>query len=145
MPADERFTATKKDSQGIRRLLQAKSSSLGAVVTRVPQEFDAAGNVTAHGNILTEYSSIEMDRLQREAHKRYSTEIVEGDALPPTSFKVTQLDPANNPAHKELFYSRVDSQVVAELIKNILTDSEYAKLMLKSSILRLKTIRLGLI
>ena len=103
MPADERFTATKKDSQGIRCLLQAKSSSLGAVVTRVPQEFDAAGNMTAHGNLLTEYSSIEMDRLQREAHKFYSTAIVEGDAPPPTPFKVTQLDPANNPSHKELF------------------------------------------
>ena len=102
---DERFTATKKDSQEIRRLLQAKSSSLGAVVTRVPQEFDAAGNVTAHGILLTEYLSIEMDRLQQEAHKRYSTAIVEGDALPPTPFMVTQLDPANNPAHKELFYS----------------------------------------
>ena len=50
-----------------------------------------------------------MDRLQREAHKRYSTAITEGDALPPTPFKVTQLDPANNPAHKELFYSRVES------------------------------------
>ena len=65
LPADKRFTATKKYSQGIRRLLQAKYSSLGAVVTRVPQEFDAAGNVTDHGNLLTEYSSIEMDRLQR--------------------------------------------------------------------------------
>ena len=75
-----------------------------------------------------------MDRLQREAHKRYSTAIVEGDALPPTPFKVTQLDPANNPSYKELFYSRVDLQVVAELIKNILTDVEYAKLMLKRSI-----------
>ena len=78
LPADERFTVTKKDSQGIRRLLQEKSSSLGAVVTRVPQEFDAAGNVTAHGNILTEYSSIEIDRLQKEAHKRYSNAIAEG-------------------------------------------------------------------
>ena len=104
-----------------------------------------AGNVTSHGNILTEYSSIEMDRFQQEAHKRYSTAIAEGDALPPTPFKVTQLDPANDPAHKELFYSRVDSQVVAELIKNILTDAEYAKLMLKGVFLRLKTIRLGLI
>ena len=72
-----------------------------------------------------------MDRLQQEAHKGYSTAIVEGDALPPTPFKVTQLDPANDPAHKEQFYSRVDSQVVAELIKNILTDAEYVKLMLK--------------
>ena len=75
LPADEHFTVTKKYSQGIRRLLQEKYSSLGAVVTRVPQEFDAAGNVTAHGNLLTEYLSIEMDRLQREAHTRYSNEI----------------------------------------------------------------------
>ena len=134
LPVDERFTATKKDSQGILRLLQAKPSSLGAVVTRVTQEYDGAGNVTARGNLLTEYSSIGMDRLQREAHKRYNNAIAEGDALHPTPFKVTQLDPANNPAHKELFYLRVDSQVVAELIKNILTDAEYAKLMLKRGI-----------
>ena len=90
--------------------------------------------MNAHGNLLTEYSSIEMDPLQREAHTRYSTAIVEGDTLPPTPFKVTQIDPTNDPAHKELFYSRVDSQVVAELIKNILTDAEYAKLMLKRNI-----------
>ena len=53
LPADERFTATKKDSQVICRLLQVKSSSLGAVVTRVPQEYYTTGNVTAHGNLLT--------------------------------------------------------------------------------------------
>ena len=53
LPADEHFTATKKYSQGIRRLLQAKYSSFGAVVTRVPQEYDGAGNVTSHGNVLT--------------------------------------------------------------------------------------------
>ena len=75
LPADEHFTATKKDSQGICLLLQAKSSSLDAVVTRVPQEYDGAGNVTAHVNLLTEYSSIEMDSLQRETHKCYSTAI----------------------------------------------------------------------
>ena len=106
LPADERFTATKKYSQGIRRLLQAKSSSLGAVVTRVPQEYDAMGNVTAHENLLTEYSSTEMNHLQREAKKRYSNAIAEGDVLPLTPFKVTQLDPANNPDHEEIFYSR---------------------------------------
>ena len=104
------------------------------MVTRVPQEFDATDNVTAHGNILTEYLSIEMDCLQRESHKSYSTEIAEGDTLPPTPFKVTQLDLANDPAHKEMFYSRVDSQVVAELIKNILTGAEYAKLIFKRTI-----------
>ena len=59
------------------------------MVTRVPQEYDATGNVTDNENLLTEYLSIEMDCLQREAHKRYSSTIVEGDALPPTPFKVT--------------------------------------------------------
>ena len=53
LPADERFTATKKYSQGIRCLLQAKSSLMAAVVTRVPQKYDGAGTVTAHGNLLT--------------------------------------------------------------------------------------------
>ena len=89
MPADERFTETKKDSQGICCLLQAKYSTLGAVVTTVLQEYDATGNVTAHGNLLTKYSSIEMNCLQREAHKRYSNAIAEGDALLPTPFKAT--------------------------------------------------------
>ena len=59
---------------------------------------------------------------------------MEGDVLTPTPTKVTQLDPANNPNNKELFYLRVDLQVFTELIKNILTDAEYAKLMLKRSI-----------
>ena len=90
--------------------------------------------MTAHGNLLTEYPSIEIDRLQRESHKRYSNAIAEGDVLPPTPFKVTQLDPTNHPDHKELFYSRVDSQVFAELIKNILTNAVYSKLTLKRSI-----------
>ena len=34
-----------------------------------------------------------MDHVQREAHKRYSTAIAEGDAMPTTPFKVKQLDP----------------------------------------------------
>ena len=55
LPADKRFTATKKYSQGICRLLQAKSLSLGAGVTRFPQEYYGAVNGNAHGNLLTEY------------------------------------------------------------------------------------------
>ena len=85
--------------------MQAKSSSLGAVVTRVLKYYDVMGNVTAHGNLIAEYSSVEMNRLQREAHKRYSNAIVEGDVLPPTTFKVAQLYPTNNSDDKELFYS----------------------------------------
>ena len=41
------------------------------------------------------------------------------------------LDTANVDSDKKLYYSRVDSQVVAELIKNVLTDTEYSRLILK--------------
>ena len=43
------------------------------------------------------------------------------------------LDPANAEDNKKLLYSRVDSQVFTELIKNILTETEYSKLMLKKN------------
>ena len=44
-----------------------------------------------------------------------------------------ELDPANSQDDKKTFYSRVDSQVVTELIKNILNDTDYSKLILKRS------------
>ena len=55
------------------------------------------------------------------------------DPFPAALFTVTTLDLANVDADKKLFYSWVDSQVVAELVKNILTDAEYSKLMLKKN------------
>ena len=45
-------------------------------------EYDDTGAVISHGNFLTQYSFIKMERLQREAHKRYSNEVAEGDELP---------------------------------------------------------------
>ena len=134
LATEDRLTASKKDSQKLRRFFQARSASLGAVVTRIPVEYDATGAVISHGNLLTQYSFIEMERLQREAHKRYSNEVAESNKLPLTPFSVTALDPANDADDKTKFYSRVDSQVVAELIKNVLTNADYTKLMLKKSI-----------
>ena len=46
-------------------------------------------------------------------------------------YKLQDLDPANSQDDKKTFYSRVDSQVVTELIKNILSDTDYCKLILK--------------
>ena len=133
LPAGSRFTATKKDAQAIRRFLQGKSATLGEVVTRIPVAFDGAGLPTSHANLLTEYSSISSDRLIREAHKRFSTGVDEGDELPAPPYKLKVLDPANVDADKTTFYARVNSQVNMELIKNILDDADYAKLILKQN------------
>ena len=72
-----------------------------------------------------------MNLLQRESHKRFSKPVSTVESLSAVPFTVTTLGPANSEDDKKLFYSRVDSKVVAELIKNILTDAESSKLMLK--------------
>ena len=74
-----------------------------------------------------------MNDLQREAHKRFSNLVATIDPLPAALSTVTTLDPSNVNTDKKLFYSQVDSQVVAELIKNMLTDAEHSKLMLKNN------------
>ena len=74
-----------------------------------------------------------MNLLKREAHKRFSNPVATVDPLPADPFTVTTLEPTNVDANKKLFYSWVDSQVVSELIKNILTNAEYSKLMLKKN------------
>ena len=73
-----------------------------------------------------------MNLLQRESHKRFINLVSTVDLLTTAPFTVKTLDPENVDADKKLFYSRVDSQVVAELIKNMLTDAEHSKLMLKN-------------
>ena len=55
------------------------------------------------------------------------------DPFPEDPFMVSTLDPFNVDDNKKLFYSRVDSQVIVELINNILTNAEYSKLMLKKN------------
>ena len=72
-----------------------------------------------------------MNILQHEAHKRFSNPVSTVDTLLAAVFTVTTLDPANVDADKNILYSRVDPQVVAEIYKNILTEAEYSKLMIK--------------
>ena len=113
--------------------MENKSLELVKVVTRIPITYDAGGDPTKWGNLLCEYGSISMNILQREYHRRFSKRFATVDTLPVAPFTVTTLDPANVDDDKKLFYSRMDSQVVAELIRNILTDAEYSKLMLKKN------------
>ena len=100
-------------------------------MTQIPITYDAVRDPTEWGNLLLEYGSLSMNLLQREAHKRFSNPVSTVDTLLAAVFTVTTLDPANGDADKKIFYFRVDSQLVTDLIKNILTDAEYSNLMSK--------------
>ena len=73
-----------------------------------------------------------MKKFQRKYHKRFRNMVSTVDTFPTAQFTVNTLDPANVDADKKLFCSLVDSQVVSKLIKNILTEAEYSKLILKN-------------
>ena len=109
---ENHLTATKKDAQAIRRLLENKAPELGKVVTRIPITYDAFGYPTEWRNLLCEYGSMSMNLLQREAHKRFINMVATVDPLTLATFTVTNLDPANFDANKKLFYSWVNSKVV---------------------------------
>ena len=129
LSSDDRFSVTKKDPPDIRRFLIGKQADLGKVVSKIPIAFDAAGDPTEYANLFTQYGSISFERLQRIAHARFCTEVAAGDPLPPGPWSTRQLDPANVPADKKTFYDRVNSQVVAQLVQNILTPEGYSKLL----------------
>ena len=128
---ENRLTATKKYAQAICRLLENKAPALGKDVTQIPITYYAVRDPTKWGNLLCKYGSISMNILQQEFHKSFSNLVATVDVLPTAPLVVRNLDLGNIDASKKLFYSRGDSQVVAELIKNILTDAEYSNLMLK--------------
>lgn len=115
-----------------RRLLQAKAASFGSIATQVPVAFDNAGNATEYRSLITQYSSIDMDVLQRNAIKRFGTAIATTDPIPAAPFTKRDLDPANNANNKTTFYERVDAHVIDEWVKNVLDDVSYSTLLLSS-------------
>ena len=127
------LTAPKKDAQASCYFLEQKAPALGKVFTRIPITYDAVRDPTKWGNLLCGYSSISMNFLQREAQKSFRNPVATVDQLSVAPFTVKTLHPANVDVYKKLFYSWVDVQVVTELIKNILTDAEYSKLMIKTN------------
>ena len=124
LPIDARLDLTKVNAPKLLQYLKARDGSMGNLVRKVP----IPGGLTA--NLLTQHSSITLFDVQRDAQRRYATALNPGDPIPATPFTATDLDPANSDPDKTLFYERVHSAVVAEIVKNGLTPSGWEDLML---------------
>ena len=94
-------------------LLENKSPALRKAVNIILITYDVVINPTEWGNLVYEYGYISMKILQRESHKCFSGPVANVDPFTADPFTVMTLDPANVDADKKLFYSPVDSQVVA--------------------------------
>ena len=128
---NKKLSLVRSNAPQFRQILESKESSFGGIVSRVPIEFNNAGDPTKHANLIKEYAVVKMETLQRNAIKGFGTALAPGDPIPDPPFAKRALDPANHDADKTLFYERVDSHVVAEWLKNIFDTQSFAKILLE--------------
>ena len=111
----ERLSLDRKDAQTFRRLLEAKEPTLGQVVTHIPITFATGGTPTRHANIISDYSSISLMNLQRNAHARFGTALVLMDLIPGARpWPRATINPGTDPDDKITFFNRDNANVVHE-------------------------------
>ena len=104
---------------------------MGAVVTGIPSEYDASGAVLARKNFIHQCPTLGLEMVQRTAFSLFGTALAPADLIPEQPWTTVILDPANVAGDKLKFYDRVNSNVVMENIKNILTPGGWDDLMLQ--------------
>ena len=128
-PDDKKLAIDKSNSDQVMAHYLSMEASMGKGVTAVPINRNADGTSSgATANILTQYSLVSIDDLQRQAHVTYMTRLTEITPLPVKT--VRPLDPANVPADKATFYDRVDSNIIARSVKNSITSEGYESLLI---------------
>jgi hypothetical protein len=70
---------------------------------KVPVDWDDAGTITTFKNLVSEYSGIELETLQRNALARFDTAIGKDDKIPAAPHGKRTLDPANVDADRVFF------------------------------------------
>ena len=132
LPEDKRLDLTASNAIKIMEALQLKEANMGKIITAIPTSW-TGGTAGNFKNLLSQSPSISLERMQREAHRRNATALAETDPIPPLPWAKSDLDPANVDADKERFYRRVDSNVVTENIKGILSAKGWQDILLESS------------
>ena len=130
LPDDKRLDMTASNATKILDYLQLKEASIGKIITAIPTQW-IAGVASHFKNLLSQSPSITLERIQREAFRRHGTPVAETDPLPALPWIKTDLTPATDAAHKVTFHRRVDSNVVQENIKGLLTAKGWQDLLLE--------------
>ena len=131
LPADQRLTLTRENAQNIIAQFKVNEQLIGALVTGIPREYDAAGAVNARMNLIHQCPTIGLEMVQRAAFGHFGTDIAPNDPIPDQPWTTAILDPANIDGDKNTFYDQVNTNVVMEIIKNTLTPGASDDLMLQ--------------
>ena len=125
----DRLSLSKSDAPKFKTLLMAKSAQFGPIITAIPSSFANDGTVLQTSNLITSYSNLSLEEMQRNAHSYFSTAVDRADPIPTAPFIARELKPATVDDDKKAFYKRVNSQVVAEWLHNTLNDEGYSDIL----------------
>ncbi len=123
-------TVSKADGQKFHQLFKSWEASLGNVVRKIPLTYAPDGSALTHGNLVSQHGLVPLDNIVCAAHTRFANPIIHPSPIPTGPFTARDIDPESTAADRPIFYSRVDSAVVAKLIENCLTPAGWADLML---------------
>ena len=115
IPDADKFEVIAKEAPALQKLVIAKSTVLGEIITCVPLEVGADGTVTKTANLVEQYQNFQIKMLQRQAIACFGTALAVGSPIPENLWITRELvDPANNAAERAIFYSRLHSEAVAK-------------------------------
>ena len=130
-PEGKLYGLSIKEATEFNVYLKARSPSFGTCINHIPCEWNATGQPTRHVNIVEQYQSVELEVLQRAAHKRYANELQVGNPIPALPWNARTLDPANDPTDRVTFFDRVRSAVIIEFLNNSLEPNALAAIALE--------------
>lgn len=133
-PDGKLFSDSFKDAAEFQVFVRSRAVALGRAVSHVPVTWNDANVPIAHMSIITQYQSINQDAIIRAAHKRYGNELAHDDPIPDLPWTARDIDPANEPNDREVFYDRVRSNVINKFLDNTLDPTTLDNLRLSSDL-----------
>ncbi len=127
---DKRLDLTKADGQKFHQFMKSREASLGNVVRKIPTLYANDGSVLTYGNLISQHGLVPLENIIREAQTHFATAVTYPTPVLDGPYAARDIDPENTAPDRIVFYSRVDSAVVAKLIENSLTPLGWSDLML---------------
>ncbi len=121
LPEGKHLNFSKKDALAFGAYIKAREGDFGNIVTKIPIALDETGAPLKFANLVPQHSMIKLTGVKHKAHARFTNKLGVNDAIWPPPYKASDIDPANNIFHNEIFYLRMNLQIVATSIKNCLS------------------------
>ena len=125
LPTSERIAVVQSKVRQFMDMIETDSNDFawGQLVNLIPV------SPTEHKSLIYNYNEISLDKVKAQAHRIWGN--CQATLATPFPFmrSVQPIDPSNNPVHKEIFFLRVRSRMIAKRIQGSITPESWKVLL----------------